>query len=131
MNHVENYRGISILCCLGKLFETVVHLFLNNAAKPLISEFQHGFVERPSTTTNLMEYSNTLFPAVESRCQVDSIYVDFSQASDVVPHILVVDKLSDLGFPSWIVDWLKSYLTGRIGFVQVDHEVSASFDCGL
>ncbi|XP_065093369.1 uncharacterized protein LOC135714035 [Ochlerotatus camptorhynchus] len=79
LNRVENYRGISILCCLGKVFEKLVHQFLYNASRPLICEFQHGFVERRSTTTNLMCYTNTLFHEVEARSQVDSVYVDVDE----------------------------------------------------
>lgn len=127
INQVENYRGISILCCLGKVFETGVRRYLYNAAKPFISEFQHGFVENRSTTTNLMEYVNTLFPAVESRCQVDSVYVDFSKAFDLVPHNLLIEKLRHLGFPNWITNWLNSYLTDRKAFVQVNQQVSNHF----
>lgn len=128
LNRVENYRGISILCCLGKVFEKLVHQFLYNASRPLICEFQHGFVERRSTTTNLMCYTNTLFHEVEARSQVDSVYVDFSKAFDTVPHIHITEKLLHMGFPIWIIEWLKSYLTNRKAFVQIETEESSVFD---
>ncbi|XP_055614870.1 uncharacterized protein LOC129761181 [Toxorhynchites rutilus septentrionalis] len=78
-NHVKNYRGISLLCCFSKVFEKLVHNALYNVVHPLISEFQHGFVQHRSTTTNLLCYTNILFREVEARRQVDSIYVDFSK----------------------------------------------------
>ncbi|XP_055623476.1 uncharacterized protein LOC129766903 [Toxorhynchites rutilus septentrionalis] len=67
LRRVENYRGISILCCLGKLLESLIHTVLLSAAKSMISEFQHGFVPHRSTTSNLLCYTNVLFREVEHR----------------------------------------------------------------
>ncbi|XP_055632548.1 uncharacterized protein LOC129773021 [Toxorhynchites rutilus septentrionalis] len=111
---VVNYRGISILCCLGKVLETLVHHYLYNAAKPIVSENQH---ERRSPTTNLMCYVNKFFHAMENRRQVDSVYVDFSKAFDTVPHTFAIAKLKHIGFPDWITSWLKSYLSDRKGYL--------------
>ncbi|XP_065075018.1 uncharacterized protein LOC135698813 [Ochlerotatus camptorhynchus] len=114
LNNVVNYRGISILCCLGKVLESLVHKVVLNAAKPIISEYQHGFIPHRSTTTNL------LFREIERRNQVDSIYIDFSKAFDTVPHAYATEKLKHMGFPDWIADWIRSYLTGRKAFVQFE-----------
>ncbi|XP_055632847.1 uncharacterized protein LOC129773275 [Toxorhynchites rutilus septentrionalis] len=84
-NHVKNCCGISLPCCTSKVFEKLVHNALYNVVHPLISEFQHGFVQHRSTTTNLLCYTNTLFREVEARQQIDSI--------DRSP-ILRVDQLS-------------------------------------
>lgn len=90
-NRVTNYRGVSVLCCLSKIFEKLVHNVLYNAVSSLISGSQHGFMKQRSTTTNLMCYVNTLSREVEHGQQVDSIYIDFANAFDTVPHILVID----------------------------------------
>lgn len=117
---VENYRGISILCCLGKVFEELIHSVLYTACQPLISEFQHGFVKKRSTTTNLMTFTNFLSTEIENKHQVDAIYFDFSKAFDKVPHDLAIAKLRHLGFPNWIALWLQSYLTQRKAFVSIN-----------
>lgn len=128
LRNVENYRGISILCCLGKLFESLIHGVLLSAAKPIISEYQHGFLPHRSATTNLLCYTNILFREIENRNQVDSVYIDFSKAFDTVPHVFAVEKLRHMGFPDWISDWLMSYLTGRKAFVEVNSAHSRTFD---
>lgn len=127
LNNVVNYRGISILCCLGKVFESLVHKVILNAAKPIISEYQHGFIPQRSTTTNLLCYTNVLFREIERRNQVDSIYIDFSKAFDTVPHAYASEKLKHMGFPDWITAWIMSYLTGRKAFVQVNSSRSSMF----
>lgn len=53
------------------------------------------------------------------------LYLDFSKAFDVVPHGRIIEKLIQLGFPSLIVNWLKSYRTNSKTFVQIGHKVSA------
>lgn len=119
IHNVENYRPISILCCLAKVLELLIHDRMYSAAKPIISEYQHGFVKNRSTVTNLMCYTSTLHACLEKRCQVDSIYFDFSKAFDKVPHGLTLTKLERLGFPDWIISWLRSYLVGRSAFVKL------------
>lgn len=124
---VKNYRGISILCSLGKVFESMVQSILYRVAQPLISEHQHGFVKHRSTTTNLMCYTSVLFKEIEGRNQIDSIYVDFSKAFDVVPHDYAVEKLKYMGFPEHITGWLHSYLTDRKASVSVNSVCSREF----
>lgn len=124
---VENYRGVSILCSVAKVFEGLVHNVLYAASTPIISELQHGFVKKRSTTTNLMMFTNFLSTEIEKRSQVDAIYFDFSKAFDKVPHELAIAKLRHLGFPDWITEWLRSYLTQRVAFVNINGTHSSVF----
>lgn len=119
-NVVENYRGVSILCCLSKVFEKLIHKMMYHAASSIISEFQHGFVKNRSTTSNLMCYVTAVSRAMESHQQVDAIYVDFAKAFDTVPHMTIIDKMEHLGFPIWLTTWLFSYLTNREAYVTVN-----------
>lgn len=45
----------------------------------------------------------------------------------MVPHELVLCKLSRLGLPEWLVKWLRSYLTGRNAYVKFRNVLSAFF----
>lgn len=127
VHNVENYRAISLLPCLAKVFERLIYDIMYPVALPIISEFQHGFVKNRSTVTNLMDYSNFLFPCMDKRVQVDSIYVDFSKAFDKVPHNLAIAKLNRYGFPSWLTIWIKDYLTNRTAFVSYGNASSSGF----
>ncbi|XP_055633872.1 uncharacterized protein LOC129774192 [Toxorhynchites rutilus septentrionalis] len=57
-----------------------------SAAKPMISQYQHGFVKNRSTVSNLMVYTSLLNSSLDKRCQVDSIYEDFTKAYDKLTH---------------------------------------------
>lgn len=74
-----------------------------------------------------MAFTNFISTEIENKRQVDAIYFDFSKAFDKVPHDLVVSKLRYLGFPHWITEWLRSYLSGRKAFVNVNGTHSRDF----
>ena len=74
---IKNYRPISIISCLPKVFD---HLLTNELASRLLgklSSFQHGFIIGRSTLTNILIFNEFLSVSLENRRQVDSIYTDF------------------------------------------------------
>ena len=116
---VENYRGISLLCTLGKIFESIITDDLFNEFKTFISIEQHGFFQGRSTITNLAVYQDFLVRSVESGHQVDSIYTDLAKAFDSVCHELLVRKLECLGVGGPYLTWLRSYLSSRSQCVKL------------
>jgi hypothetical protein len=56
--NISNYRGISILSAIPKLFEKLVCDVVTPIFRPSISDEQHGFVGSRSTVTSLVEFSN-------------------------------------------------------------------------
>ena len=128
VNAVSNYRGVSILCGLSKVLEKLLHATLYRSIAPIISDTQHGFMKHRSTTSNLMCYVTDISRELESKRQVDSVYIDFAKAFDTVPHNLIVDKLNHLGLPSWFTEWLYSYLSERKAFVKMYSTRSKTFE---
>lgn len=128
LSNVEHYRPISILSCLAKVFEQMVFAYVYPTVQNIITQHQHGFMKRRSTTTNLMAYTSTIINKLEKRQQVDGIYVDFAKAFDRVPHELAVAKLSRMGLPDWFTCWLKSYLTKRTAYVKVGTAYSHRYE---
>ncbi|KAG7309384.1 hypothetical protein JYU34_005343 [Plutella xylostella] len=118
-SNCENYRPISILSCMAKLFESLVYKYLFNHLQPLISDKQHGFVKGKSTISNLLEYKNYLCQSFAVRGQVDSIYTDFSKAFDKVSHSLLVHKVMEYGIHGSLHRWITSYLGQRSQLVAV------------
>ena len=87
---IENYRQISILSCLGKVLDSLMCNRLTRALGHVISDQQHGFLQRKSTTTNLVEYISTIINIKKKGYSVDAIYLDFSRAFDCLHHELLV-----------------------------------------
>lgn len=53
---VTNYRAVSILCAVSKIFERLMFNDLFNKVKDKIHHSQHGFFAKRSTQSNLMEF---------------------------------------------------------------------------
>lgn len=114
-----NYRPISILSAIAKLFESLVYGPLYDHLSKFITQSQHGFVRKRSTLSNLLEFKNYLCHAFATGGQVDAVYLDFSKAFDKVNHSLLINKLSYYGIHGCLLRWLTSYLSNRNQLVAV------------
>jgi hypothetical protein len=65
--------------------------------------------------------------AVCSQVQIDSVYFVLSSVFDIVPHNIILHKLSNFGFFSSYVDWFRSYLDNRHSSVRISGTLSFSF----
>lgn len=124
---VCNYRGISILPTIGKLFESLVTNILTLHFRKIISFNQHGFISGRSTTTNLVEFTSFAINTVESGHQLDVIYTDFKKAFDRINHDCLLKKLQIIGVFGTLLKWIESYLTKRKQYVNLlgwcSHEI--------
>lgn len=123
-NDVSNYRGISILSAIPKLFESIVCDHMYFGLKSFIVDEQHGFFRGRSTVSNLMEFSKRALEVIEAKAQLDVIYTDFSKAFDSINHVIVLEKLKSFGISNNLLKWIESYLTERIQFVKINDRFS-------
>jgi hypothetical protein len=75
----------------------------------------------------LVTYLNSIMPSVCTQGQIDSVYFDLSSAFDIVPHNILLHKLSNFGLSSSYVDWFHSYHDSRHSFVRISDTLSFSF----
>lgn len=90
-----NYRPISILPTLSKIFEKHVnkHLmaFLNKYC--LIHETQSGFRQKHSCQTALVKLIDQWMACIDKGETVGSLFLDFRKAFDLVDHKILIQKL--------------------------------------
>ena len=82
----ENYRPITLLSCVGKLFTSIINSRLNNLAEKqdLIRNSQTGFRKGFSTADNLF-IINSLIEMMKSKSKkLYCVFVDYKQAFDSV-----------------------------------------------
>lgn len=118
-SNVQNYRPISILCTISKVFERIIFNRLYEHIRDQISRSQHGFVSGRSTLTNLLEYLNFIIESMANGGQTDTIFTDFSKAFDQVSHNLLLQDLQNFSVNGDCLAWFQSYLTNRSQVVLI------------
>ena len=114
-----NYRPISVLSTLAKVFESIVTKRLSDFLLLSISTTQHGFVKGRSTLTNSLLYNDYIFDDFKKKMQVDSIYFDFSKAFDSVNYGHLLERVWNACVGGTIFRWVKSYLSEQSQSVRI------------
>lgn len=124
---VSNYRPISILNVLAKVFESLVYDRLYHHIENQIILEQHGFVRRRCIDTNLMSYTEFLHDALDVQIQVDAVYTDFRKAFDKIDHNILLSRIAAVGVHGGLLRWFESYLENRSQFVALLNYRSSSY----
>ena len=123
----RNYRPISVLPLLSKIFERLLYNRLLDycTSNSILTPFQFGF--RPKLTTqdatlNLTEY---LYEALNNKEIAVSVFIDYSKAYDTVNHGILLKKMEKYGINGIALDLIKNYLTNRKQCVRIKSEISS------
>ena len=79
----------------------------------LFSTFQYGFIDRRSTTLQLLYVLDEWTEILDSGGTIDAVYMDFMKDFDKVPHARLQKKLESYGIGGNLLKWISSFLTGR------------------
>ena len=80
---VANYRGISILSAISKMFEALVNEVVKSHVLKAIVPQQHGFFPQRSCVTNLAHLTTDIAGFMESGCQVAIVYLQTSKRHSI------------------------------------------------
>jgi len=127
---LNNYRPISLLSPFSKLFERVMYnklikfLDMNN----ILYHHQYGFRAKHSTIHPVVHFLNHCALANNSNPSKLTLaaFCDLSKAFDTISIDILLYKLHVYGIRGRANDWIKSFLTGRSQFVDID---STKSDC--
>ena len=115
IDDIENYRPISILPTLSKIFEAAAKNqiidYLESHNK--INKNQHAYRTKHSTQTCLVESLNHIYRLVDGKRCTAIASLDLSKAFDSISHTLILHKLSKLGLGKECLYWIQSYLADR------------------
>ena len=114
-NNPANYRPISILSVISKVFErsAVDQLVKHFETHNLLSGCQHAYRKRHSTVTCLAEITNNIYESLDKGQIVGLASTDLSKAFDAICHSHLLQKLCNMGLHKNTIYWIKSYLTSR------------------
>jgi hypothetical protein len=108
-----NYRPISLLPCISKVFEKLIfnHVYSFWKEHNVISAKQSGFTPGDSTVNQLTSLSDAIYRAFENGTEVRAVFLDLSKAFDKVWHKGLIYKLKRAGIPCIrgdLLAWFRS-----------------------
>ena len=115
----QNYRPLSVLTCLSKIFERVYNDQMGVYFKDILSTLLFAFRKRygcPHVLTKLME---NIKQALDEGENVGLILLDLSKAFDCLPHTLLLCKSNAYGVSYEACRLMKSYLCQRLQRAKV------------
>ena len=122
----SNYRPISLTSIICKILESIIRdkLVTYLESNKLIHNTQHGFRQKRSCLTNLLEFYHKLFNIHDNTKALDIIFLDFQKAFDKVPHEKLMLKVRALGINGNIGNWIYNWLQNRKQRVVINGESS-------
>ena len=111
--HSGNYRPLSILSSISKIFEGILSdqliQFFNEIFSPFLSAYRKGY----SCNTILLDLVETWRCSLDNGKYVGAVLMDLSKAFDCLPHEILLNKLEAYGLSSSAISLLQDYLSNR------------------
>ena len=130
-----NYRPISVISIVPKVFEKVVHEQLMKYLEhhQIISKFQSGFRANHSTETSLLHVTNSWLANMDAGLINGVLFLDIKKAFDTVNHNILLSKLGCYGIRGLALSWFQSYLSNRKQICKVNNSLSTfqNITCGI
>ena len=109
----KNYRPVSVLPVVSKVFERIMHNqiseYINQLLSPYLRSYRQGF----STHQALVSLIEKWKAILDKNGYAGAVLMDLSIAFDIINHGLLIAKLNAYGFTKNSLRLIKSYLSNR------------------
>ena len=118
----SNYRPISVLPVISRLFERLVYnqLYQHLNSNSLLANEQSGFRTLHPTLTCLLKNTDDWYSGLENGQLVGLLLIDLKKAFDTVDHSILCQKLEHYGLLGRELSWFKSYLSCRQQYCSIN-----------
>ena len=110
---ISNYRPVSILPALSKIFERLLYYQINDYMDSKLSTQQCGFRKNMSAQHCLLVMLEKWRICLDNKGSCGVLLTDLSKAFDCLIHDLLIAKLNAYGFDYSSLKLIHSYLTNR------------------
>ena len=124
----SNYRPVSILPPLSKVFERLMFSQINDYMNSKLSMHLCGFRKNMSAQTCLLIMLEKFRSCLDNKGSCGVLLTDLSKAFDCLNHELLIAKLSSYGFDYDSLKLINNYITGRSQRVRINSKYSSWHD---
>ena len=121
----DNYRPISILRNISKIYERCLYNQMQTYFDNLLSKYQCGFRKGFNAQHCLVSMIKKWKESVDSGGPFGALMTDLSKAFDCLHHELLIAKLDAYGFDIKSVKLIQQYLSNRKQRVKVGNTYSS------
>ena len=123
---ISNYRPVSLVSCVSKVLERVVHKHMYNYIldNELLYKYQSGFLTCHSTIFQLVELYDNVCQNLESRKHTCLVFCDISKAFYGIWNSGLLHKFKSFGFNGIFHSCLGSYLNNRKQVLLLNNTVA-------
>ena len=120
-----NYRNISLLPVVSKLFEKVIQTQISKYINKFLSPYLCGYRKGYSAQYALLIMLEKWKTYVDKGGYGGGVLMDLSKAFDTLDHELLIAKLHAYGFDKHALHFIKSYLSERWQRVKINTSYSS------
>ena len=120
-----NYRPISILPNLSKVYERSMYSQISPYFDSVFSKFQCGFRKGFNAQHCLLTMVEKWRKTLDEGVETGAVLTDLFKAFDCIDHNLLITKLYAYGFEKRSLEFIHSYLTKRKQRTKVDSAFSS------
>ena len=132
----NNYRGISLISCIGKLFTALINQRLDNYVNNnhILGEEQAGFRSSFSTTDHIFVLNSLIglyLNKFNNKKRLFCAFVDYQKAFDLVDRISLWTKLLSYDINGKILRVIYNIYHKAKACVKLNNIISHSFNCNI
>ena len=124
-NSKDNYRPVSILSNISKIYERCIYDQIQLFFDSLLSKYQCGFRRGYNAQHCLITLIEKWKKSVDNGGAFGGLLTDLSKAFDCLPHELLIAKLDAYSFDKSSLKLIHSYLSNRKQKVKINDTYSS------
>ena len=128
-SNIINYRVISVLPCFSY---NRLQKYLKD--QNILYDKRVGFRTGHSTEHAIAQLIDQIYETFEKNEYTLGVFIDLSKAFDTADHSILLRKLELYGITDWNYALIKSYLSNRLQYIQIDENSRTEFcvvKCGV
>ena len=124
-NLKDNYRPVSILSNISKVYERTIYEQLQSHFENIFSKFQCGFRKGYNAQHCLVVLIEKWKKSVDNGGAFGALFTDLSKAFDCLSHELLIAKLDAYGLDKKSLRLVNNYLSNRNQRVKINNSFSS------